>query len=68
MQAIIDASIIGGLKFQKVSLTLSLFGQNIRLRGTLLRYSKPFIEMEINKQTRIFNENTVKEIIPEGAD
>jgi len=66
MKSVLDNSIVDSLRNSKVSLTVSLLGQNIRLRGTLLGYSKPFIQVEINKQVRIFNENIVKEIIPKG--
>jgi len=65
-QSILDASIVGGLRNSKVSLTVNLLGQPITLRGVLVRYSKPFIQVEVGKVTRIFNENIVKEIIPVG--
>jgi hypothetical protein len=63
-QTVLDTSIVGGLRDSKVSLTVNLMGQPIILHGVLVRYSKPFIEVEVGKVTRIFNENIVKEIIP----
>jgi hypothetical protein len=64
VQSVLDTSIVGGLRDSKVSLTVNLLGQSISLKGTIVRYSKPFIQVEVGKVTRIFNENIVKEIIP----
>jgi hypothetical protein len=65
-QTVLDTSIVGGLRNNKVSLTVNLLGRNISLRGVIVQYSKPFIQVEVGKVTRIFNENNVKEIIPVG--
>lgn len=65
-QSILDTSIVSGLRDSKVSLTVTLLGKTISLRGVIVQYSKPFIQVEVCKVTRIFNENIVKEIIPVG--
>jgi hypothetical protein len=58
------SSMFDDLAFKKISVTVNFMGQLKTLKGTLLSYSKPFIQMEINKQRRYINENTVKEIFP----
>ena len=59
-------ALIEALVNQKVVLTFSLFGQHRTIKGTLIRYEKPFVEFEICGITRILNENAVKEIVPTG--
>jgi hypothetical protein len=58
-------TILRGLKLQRVSMVVNIFGEPKNLHGTILQYSKPFIKVEVCGVTRIFNENIVKEIIPE---
>jgi hypothetical protein len=59
-------TLIESLRNQKVKVTISLFGQHIILPAVISKYEKPFIEMQVGKITRIFNENAVKEIIKIG--
>jgi len=49
---------------QKVELTISLFGVHRTIKGLLLDYQKPWVKLQIAGVTRVFNENTVKEIVP----
>lgn len=59
-------ALIESLANQRILVTFSLFGQHHTIRATLRHYEKPFVELEIAGQTRIFNENTIKEILPTG--
>jgi hypothetical protein len=59
-------ALIESLENQRVVVTFSLFGQQHTVRATLRHYDKPFVEFEICHVTRIFNENTIKEIVPMG--
>jgi len=55
---------IEDLASQRVAVIVSLFGQHRSIKGKLVHYEKPFIELEVCKVRRIFNENAVKEIVP----
>jgi hypothetical protein len=44
--------------------TFALFGQQMTVRAKLVHYDRPFVELQIHGVTRIFNENTIREIIP----
>lgn len=66
MAGALAMALIDSLKNQRVLVTISLFGQHKTITAKVLKYEKPFIEMQIGNVSRIFNENTVKEIIKIG--
>jgi hypothetical protein len=57
-------ALIDSMAGTHVELTLSLFGQHRTFKCVLVRYEKPFIEVQTREGRRMLNENAVKEIIP----
>ena len=60
----LTSNILSVLDGEKVRVTVSLFGRDVPLTAKWNGYLKPFVELEVNGVTRLFNEHRILEIIP----